>query len=61
MENLNNHENWMTSLSRAMLAIIILLILITLLGGCTITKEQPQDKCCKSENKLIVPHDPANE
>ena len=61
MENLNNHEDWMTSLSRAILAIIVLLILITLLGGCAITKEQPQDKCCKSENKLIVPHDPANE
>ena len=68
MENMNNqgkrpdqYTNSTKFAGYSIVGMVILLILITLLGGCAITKEQPQDKCCKSENKLIVPHDPANE
>ena len=55
MENMNNqgktpqqYENSMKFFSRAMLGIIILMVLVTLFGGCATTQETPKE-CCKSE------------
>ena len=58
MENMNNqgkrpdqYENSMILFSRSMLGIIILIILMTLLGGCATTNETPKKPCCKTEKK----------
>ena len=35
----------------SIIGMIILLIIITLLGGCATTNETPQKPCCKTEKK----------
>jgi hypothetical protein len=35
----------------SIIGMIILLIIITLLGGCAITNEAPEKPCCKTEKK----------
>ena len=58
MENMNNqgktpqqYEDSMRFFSRAILGIIILMIVMTLFGGCTTTKDTPKKPCCKTEKK----------
>ena len=56
MENMNNfqgkrpdqYENSTKFAGYSIMGMIILLIIITLLGGCAATKETPKE-CCKSE------------
>ena len=55
MENMNNqgkrpdqYENSTKFAGYSILGMIILLILMTLFGGCATTQETPK-KCCKSE------------
>ncbi len=55
MANMNNqgkrpdqYENSSKFAGYSILGMIILLIIITLLGGCATTKETPKE-CCKSE------------
>ena len=56
MENMNNfqgkrpdqYENSTKFAGYSIIGMIILLIIITLLGGCATTKETPKE-CCKSE------------
>ena len=56
MENMNNqgkrpeqYENSARFASYGIIGMIILLIIITLLGGCVTTKETPKKSCCKTE------------
>ena len=56
MENMNNqgkrpeqYENSAKFAGYGILGMIILLIIITLLGGCVTTNEVPK-KCCEKEN-----------
>ena len=57
MENMNNqgkrpeqYENSAKFAGYGILGMIILLIIITLLGGCASTKDTESDKpCCKTE------------
>ena len=56
MENMNNqgkrpqqYENSTKFAGYSILGMIILLIIITLLGGCATTHETSKE-CCKSEN-----------
>ena len=58
MENMNNqgktpqqYEDSMRFFSRAILGIIILMVLMTLFGGCATTNEAPKKPCCKTEKK----------
>ena len=58
MENLNNqgkrpdqYENSTKFAGYSILGMIILLILMTLLGGCATTNETPKKPCCKTEKK----------
>ena len=58
MENMNNqgkrpdqYENSTKFAGYSIIGMIILLIIITLLGGCVTTKETPKE-CCKSEKAL---------
>ena len=58
MENMNNQgkrpEQYTDSAKFAwygVVGMIILLIVITLLGGCAITNETPKKPCCKTEKK----------
>ena len=37
--------------SISILGIIILMIIMTLFGGCTTTKDTPKKPCCKTEKK----------
>ena len=51
MENTNRdrqHEDSMRFVSISIIGIIILMIIMTLFGGCATTQETPK-KCCKSE------------
>ncbi len=59
MENSNNqgkrpdqYENSAKFASYGIIGMIILLIIITLLGGCAITNEAPQKSCCKTEKNI---------
>ena len=54
MENMNNQgkrpDQYENSASYSILGMIILLVIITLLGGCSITKEtSKKESCCKTE------------
>ena len=57
MENMNNqgkrpeqYENSAKFAGYSIIGMIILLIIVTLLGGCSTTKEIKPDKpCCKTE------------
>ena len=58
MENMNNqgkrpdqYENSAKFAGYGIMGMIILLIVITLLGGCATTNETPQKPCCKTEKK----------
>ena len=58
MENMNNqgkrqdqYENSTKFAGYSIIGMIILLIIITLLGGCATTNETPQKPCCKTEKK----------
>ena len=58
MENMNNqgkrldqYKNSTKFAGYGIIGMIILLIIITLLGGCATTNETPQNPCCKSEKK----------
>ncbi len=58
MENMNNqgkrqdqYENSTKLAGYGIIGMIILLIIITLLGGCAITNEVPEKPCCKTEKK----------
>ena len=58
MENMNNqgkrpdqYENSTKFAGYGIIGMIILLIIITLLGGCATTNETPQKPCCKTEKK----------
>ena len=58
MENMNNqgkrpdqYANSEKFAGYSILGMIILLIIITLLGGCATTNEAPQKPCCKTEKK----------
>ena len=58
MENMNNqgkrpdqYENSTKFAGYSILGMIILLILMTLLGGCATTNETPKKPCCKTEKK----------
>ena len=58
MANMNNQgkrpEQYTDSARIAwygVVGMIILLIIITLLGGCATTKETPKEPCCKTEKK----------
>ena len=58
MENMNNQgkrpDQYINSTKFAgygIIGMIILLIIITLLGGCATTNETPQKPCCKTEKK----------
>ena len=58
MANMNNqgkrpdqYENSTKFAGYSILGMIILLIIITLLGGCATTNETPQKPCCKTEKK----------
>jgi len=58
MENMNNqgkrpdqYENSTKFAGYSIMGMIILLIIITLLGGCATTNETPQKPCCKTEKK----------
>jgi hypothetical protein len=51
MENMNRDRQYKDSarfVAISMLGIIILMIIMTLFGGCATTQETPK-KCCKSE------------
>jgi len=59
MENLNNqgkrpdqYENSARFAGYSIIGMIILLIVITLLGGCATTNEVPQKPCCKTEKNV---------
>ena len=57
MENMNNqgkrqdqYENSTKFAGYSIIGMIVLLIIITLLGGCSITKEtSKKESCCKTE------------
>ena len=59
MENMNNfqgkrpdqYENSTKFAGYSIIGMIILLIIITLLGGCVTTKDTPKKPCCKTEKK----------
>ena len=58
MENMNNqgkrpdqYENSTKFAGYSIMGMIILLILMTLLGGCATTNETPKKPCCKTEKK----------
>ena len=58
MENMNNqgkrsdqYSNSEKFAGYSIMGMIILLIIITLLGGCITTNETPQKPCCKTEKK----------
>ena len=58
MENMNNqgkrqdqYENSTKFAGYSIIGMIILLIIITLLGGCATTNETPKKPCCKTEKK----------
>ena len=58
MENLNNqgkrpdqYENSAKFAGYSILGMIILIIIMTLLGGCATTNETPKKPCCKTEKK----------
>ena len=59
MENMNNqgkrqdqYENSTKFAGYSILGIVILLVLVTLLGGCSVTKEVPEKSCCKKEQNI---------
>ena len=59
MENMNNqgkrpdqYENSAKFASYGIIGMIILLIVITLLGGCATTNEAPEKPCCKTEKNV---------
>ncbi len=58
MENMNNqgktqkqYKDSTRFAGYGIIGMIILLIVITLLGGCAITNETPKKPCCKTEKK----------
>ena len=58
MENMNNqgkipdqYENSTKFAGYSILGMIILIIIMTLLGGCATTNETPKKPCCKTEKK----------
>ena len=58
MENMNNqgkrpdqYENSAKFAGYSILGMVILLIIMTLLGGCATTNETPKKPCCKTEKK----------
>ena len=58
MENMNNqgkrqdqYENSAKFAGYSIIGMIVLLIIITLLGGCATTNETPKKPCCKTEKK----------
>ena len=58
MENMNNQGKRSDQYSNSekfagygILGMIILLIIMTLLGGCATTNETPKKPCCKTEKK----------
>ena len=58
MENMNNqgkrldqYKNSTKFAGYGIIGMIILLIIITLLGGCSTTKDTPKKPCCKTEKK----------
>ena len=58
MENMNSqgkrqdqYENSTKFAGYSIIGMIILLIIITLLGGCATTNEAPEKPCCKTEKK----------
>jgi hypothetical protein len=58
MENMNNqgkrpdqYSNSEKFAGYGILGMIILLIIMTLLGGCATTNETPKKPCCKTEKK----------
>ena len=59
MENMMNnqgkrpdqYENSAKFAGYSIIGMIILLVIITLLGGCSTTKDTPKKPCCKTEKK----------
>ena len=58
MENINNqgkrpdqYTNSTKFAGYSILGMIILIIIMTLLGGCATTNETPKKPCCKTEKK----------
>ena len=58
MENMNNqgkrqdqYENSTKFAGYSIMGMIVLLIIITLSGGCATTNETPQKPCCKTDKK----------
>ena len=58
MENMNSqgkrqdqYENSTKFAGYSILGMIILIIIMTLLGGCVTTNETPKKPCCKTEKK----------
>ena len=58
MENMNKqgkrsdqYKNSTKFAGYSIIGMIILLIIVTLLGGCATTNETPQKPCCKTEKK----------
>ena len=58
MGNMNNqgkrpdqYENSTKFAGYSILGMIILIIIMTLLGGCATTNETPKKPCCKTEKK----------
>ena len=58
MANMNNqgkrpdqYENSTKFAGYSILGMIILIIIMTLLGGCATTNETPKKPCCKTEKK----------
>ena len=47
----NQYANSEKFAGYSILGMIILLILMTLLGGCATTNETPKKPCCKTEKK----------
>ena len=47
----DQYENSAKFAGYSIIGMIILLIIITLLGGCATTNETPQKPCCKTEKK----------
>jgi hypothetical protein len=60
MENMNNqgkrpdqYENSTKFAGYSILGMIILIIIMTLLGGCATTNETPKKPCCKTEKTVV--------
>ena len=47
----DQYENSTKFAGYSIIGMIILIIVITLLGGCSTTKDTPKKPCCKTEKK----------